>query len=254
MGFLAQVGLEPEVREEAKPEVAVPLRPKPRGSRPRPVSAIFLDSPTKLEAPDLVPRWVGRRPLSADLTSKFESIGLSLHRKSLTSNTKENTPEETALPQKREQEKTPKSNIPQSNDDVAKPVISDQSNKMAEEMSVKETDENKRVVSIKSRISLLLDSSSTPGTGANGQGSDLLSPVQLVPENEPPVGVKKLIKQLTEDTPPTQSPVTKPSAKPRPLPLDLTNRYEMLPISPQFAFVPVSLSGNPIVMHGFCLV
>ncbi|XP_035021701.2 titin homolog isoform X1 [Hippoglossus stenolepis] len=239
MGFLAQVGQEQEVREEAKPEVAVPLRPKPRGSRPRPVSAIFLDSPTKLEAPDLVPRWVGRRPLSADLTSKFESIGLSLHRKSLISNTKENTPEETALPQKREQEKTPKSNIPQSNDVVAKPVMSDQSNKMAEEMSVKETDENKRVVSIKSRISLLLDSSSTLGTGANGQGSDLHSPVQLVPENEPPVGVKKLIKQLTEDTPPTQSPVTKPSPKPRPLPLDLTKRFSS-ERSPDLGSVPLS--------------
>ncbi|XP_060928295.1 calponin homology domain-containing protein DDB_G0272472 [Limanda limanda] len=225
MGFLAQVGQEQEVREEAKPEVVVPLRPKPRGSRPRPVSAIFLDSPTKLEAQDLVPRWVGRRPLSADLTSKFESIGLSLHRKGLISDTKENTPEETALPQKKEQEKTPKSNIPQSNDSVAKPVISDQSNKMAEEVSVKETDENKRRVSIKSRISLLLDSSSTPATGANGQGSDLHSPVQLVPEIEPPVGVKKLIKQLTLDTPPTQSPVTKQPLKPRPLPLDLTKRF-----------------------------
>ncbi|XP_053276286.1 trichohyalin [Pleuronectes platessa] len=239
MGFLAQVGQEQEVREEAKPEVVVPLRPKPRGSRPRPVSAIFLDSPTKLEAQDLVPRRVGRRPLSADLTSKFESIGLSLHRKSLISNTKENTPEETALPQKREQEKTPKSNIPQSNDAVAKPFISDQSNKMAEEVSVKETDENKRRVSIKSRISLLLDSSSIPATGANGQGSDLHSPVQLVPEIEPPVGVKKLIKQLTEDTPPTQSPVTKQSLKPRPLPLDLTKRFSS-ERSPGLGSVPLS--------------
>ncbi|XP_040011118.1 calponin homology domain-containing protein DDB_G0272472 isoform X2 [Xiphias gladius] len=225
MGFLVQVGQDEEEKEKAKPEPAVPLRPKPRGSRPRPLSAIFLDSPTKTEAPVAAPRWAGRRPLSADLTSKFESIGLSLHRKSPKANTKENTPEETALPQKREQEKTPKSTTPQNTDVVAKPAISEQSNQKTEEMTVKEIDEDKRRVSIKSRISLLLDLSSTPGTGATVQGSDLNSPVQLVPQNEPPVGVKQLIKQLTEDTTPTQSPIMKPALKPRPLPLDLTKRF-----------------------------
>ncbi|XP_040897726.1 calponin homology domain-containing protein DDB_G0272472 [Toxotes jaculatrix] len=225
MGFLAQVGQEEEEKEEAKPEAAVPLRPHPRSSRPRPVSAIFLDSPTKTEAPVPAPRWAGRRPLSADLTSKFESIGLSLHHKSPKANTKENTPEETTPPQKGEQEKTPKSTAPQSTDGVAKLAVSDQSNRKTEEMSMKETDEDKRGASIKSRISLLLDSSSSPGTSATGQGSDLHSPVQLVPENEPPVGVKRLIKQLTEDTTPTQSPVMKPCLKPRPLPLDLTKRF-----------------------------
>ncbi|KAG7241388.1 hypothetical protein INR49_025588 [Caranx melampygus] len=92
-------------------------------------------------------------------------------------------------------------------------------------MTGKESDEDKRGVSIKSRISLLLDSSSTPGTIASGQGSDPHSPVQLVPENEPAVGVKQLIKQLTVDTTPTQSPVMKPTPKPRPLPLDLTKRF-----------------------------
>ncbi|XP_071338280.1 trichohyalin [Trachinotus anak] len=226
MGFLLQVGQEEEEKEKAKPETAVPLRPKPRGSRPRPVSAIFLDSPTQTEAPVPAPRWAGRRPLSADLTSKFESIGLSLHRQSPKANTKENTPEETTLPQKREQEKPVKSTTPQSTVGEAKPALSDQSNKKTEEMNVKEIDEDKRGAIIKSRISLLLDSSSTPGTGAGtGQGSDLHSPVQLVPENEPAVGVKQLIKQLTEDTTPTQSPVMKPALKPRPLPLDLTKRF-----------------------------
>ncbi|XP_044053233.1 titin homolog [Siniperca chuatsi] len=229
MGFLVQVGQEEEEKEKAKPEAAVPLRPKPRGSRPRPVSAIFLDSPTKTESPVPAPRWAGRRPLSADLTSKFESIGLSLHRKTPKANTKENTPEEKALPQKREQEKSPKSTTPQSNDGVAKPDVSDQSK--TEEMTVKETDEDKLAITIKSRISLLLDSSSSPEAGATGQGSDVHSPVQPVPEIEPPVGVKQLIKQLTEDTTPTQSPVVKPPLKPRPLPLDLTKRFssERLP-------------------------
>ncbi|XP_067460070.1 trichohyalin [Thunnus thynnus] len=223
MGFLAQVGQEEDEKEKNKPEASVPLRPKPRASRPRPVSAIFLSSPTKTEAPVPTPRWTGRRPLSADLTSKFESIGLSLHRKTPKADTKENTPEERALSQRREQEKNLKSSTPQSTD--AKPAVSDQSNKKTEETSVKETDEDKRVVSIKSRISLLLDSSSSPGAGVTGQVFDLHSPVQPVPETEPPVGVKQLIKQLTEDTPPTQSPVMKPALKPRPLPLDLTKRF-----------------------------
>lgn len=225
MGFLLQVGQEEEEgKEKAKPERAVVLRPQSRGSKPRPVSAIFLDSPAKTEVPVPAPRWAGRRPLSADLTSKFESIGLSLHRNSPKANTKENTPQETTLPQKGEQEKTPKGNTTQSTEGETKPAVSDQSNKKTEEMTVKESDEDKRGVSIKSRISLLLDSSSTPGTVAAGQGSDPQSPVQLVPENEPAVGVKQLIKQLTVDTTPTQSPVVKPTPKPRPLPLDLTKR------------------------------
>ncbi|KAI9521653.1 hypothetical protein NQZ68_003808 [Dissostichus eleginoides] len=224
MGFLIQVGQEEEEKEKAKPEKAVQMRPQPRGSRPRPVSALFLDSPTETETPAPAPRWA-RRPLSADLTSKFESIGLSLHRKSPKANTKENTPEEKPLPQKREQQKPPKSPPPHSTDGVDQPAVLDQSNKKTEEMTLKETDEEKRAVSIKSRISLLLDSSSSPGPGVTGQESDPLSPVLTVPETEPAVGVKRLIKQLTEDTTPTQSPTVKPPLRPRPLPLDLTKRF-----------------------------
>ncbi|XP_070821158.1 capping protein-inhibiting regulator of actin dynamics [Chaetodon trifascialis] len=213
MGFLIQVGQEEEDKAEA--EAAVPLRPQPRCSRPRPVSAIFPDSPAKTEKPVPAPRWAGRRPLSADLTSKFESIGLSLHRKSPSVNVKEDVRETTA----------PKSPSPQRTEGAAKPAVSDQSNRKTEELTAteKDTEEDKRALSTRSRIGVLHDSSSSPGTGATGQ--DLHPPVQPVPESEPPVGVKKLIKQLTEDTPPTQSPVPKPPVKPRPLPLDLTKRF-----------------------------
>lgn len=224
MGCLDQVCQEEEEeKEKAKAVAAVPLRPQPRTSRPRPVSAVFLDSPTKAETPVPAPRWGGRRPLSADLTSKFESIGLSLYRKTPKANSKENTPEEETLSQK-EQEITPNSIKPQSPDDAAKPAVSDQSDKKTEELPVKETGENKRGGSIKTRISLLFDSSSSSAVGATGQSSDMNSPVQVVPETEPTVGVKQLIKQLIEDTTPTQSPVIKPVLKPRPLPLDLTKR------------------------------
>lgn len=215
MGFLAEVPKEEEEQEKTKPEAAaVPLRPQPRGSRPRPVSAFFLDSPAKTGTPVPATRWAGRRPLSADLTSKFESIGLSLHRNTSKASTNENTPEE-----KKGLDKT---TTPRSAEGVAKPADSDQSCKSAEEAAPKETVVEKRAGSIKSRISLLLDSSSTPA--APGQSSDLHSPVQPAPEAEPAVGVKKLIKQLTEDTTPTQNPTSKPSLKPRPLPLDLTKR------------------------------
>ncbi|XP_041643036.1 calponin homology domain-containing protein DDB_G0272472-like [Cheilinus undulatus] len=222
MGSLDLVGQEEEENKKAKPEATVPLRPQPRGSRPRPVSAIFLDNPNKTEAPVPTPRWTGRRPLSADLTAKFESIGLSLHRKPLKENTKENTPEEKALPQKKEMQKTPKSATPQNAGVEATPTVSDQSNKKSEEPTVKEPSEDKPAVSIKKRISLLLDSSSSPGAGLL---SDVHTPVHPVPDTEPAVGVKQLIKQLTEDTTPTQSPVPKPPLKPRPLPLDLTKRF-----------------------------
>ncbi|KAM4576536.1 uncharacterized protein PAE49_006604 [Odontesthes bonariensis] len=225
MGFLAQVGQEEERKEKVQPEVSVPLRPKPRSSRPRPVSAIFPISPTNAESPVPVPRWRGRRPLSADLTSKFESIGLSLHCKSPKANTKENTSEEKPLPPKREQGKTPKSTTSQSSESTADPTLTDQTNKKTEETAVKDAEEDKCGASIKSRISLFLDSPSTPGAGATSQVSDLPSPVPQVHEIESPVGVKQLIKQLTEDVTPTQSPVIKPVQRPRPLQFDLTQRF-----------------------------
>lgn len=206
MGFLAEVGKE----EGEDPDTTVPLRPQPRGSRPRPTSAIFHDSPTKVAAPVPAPRLAARRPLSADLTSKFESIGLSLHCKS--PSMKENTEERTP-PQRTEGAKT---TTAQSHEDGAALPVSDLSSRNTED--VKEGDEERRAGSIKSRISLLLDSASV------SPGSDLQSATQSVPESEPALGVKQLIKQLTEDTAPTQSPFSKPQVKPRPLPLDLTKR------------------------------
>lgn len=211
MGSLNQVCQE---EEEEKAVASVLLRPQTRTSRPRPVSAIFLDNPSKTETPVPAPRWGGRRPLSADLTSKFESVGLSLHRKSPTANTKENTPEEMTLPEAKT-----------SPDDAANSTTpADQSDKNTVEKTTKEADESRHGGSIKSRISLLLDSSCCPSADATSQGSDLNSPVQVAPETEPQVGVKQLIKQLTEDVMPTQSPIMKPALKPRPLPLDLTKR------------------------------
>lgn len=175
MGFLTEAGKE----EEDKAEAAVALRPQPRTSRPRPVSELFFHSPTKLSAPAQGSGWAGRRPLSADLTAKFESIGLSLHHKS--PQMKENTPEEKGPAQ---EEKGP-----------AQEGESPSSWRR----------EEVRADSTRPRINHLLHSE--PG-----------------PEPEPTLGVKQLIRQLTEDMPPTQSPAPRPLLKPRPLPLDRTKR------------------------------
>uniref|UniRef100_A0A3B5LHQ9 Tankyrase 1-binding protein C-terminal domain-containing protein n=1 Tax=Xiphophorus couchianus TaxID=32473 RepID=A0A3B5LHQ9_9TELE len=207
MEFLAAIGQDEEAKTKSPPEAAVQLRTQPR--KPRPFSAIFPAAPAKTETPVPAPRWVARRPLSADLTSKFESIGLSLHQKS----PKANTPPD----QDQEQEKTPPSATSDSADGDADQTHSKQK---AEETAAKDGEDVKPVASIKSRISLLLDASSSPGAAAD--------PVQPVPEAESSVGVKQLIKQLTVDTTPSPIPAVKPVLKPRPLPLDLTKKNPSL--------------------------
>lgn len=198
MGFLTELGKE----EEDKAEAAMALRPQPRSSRPRPVSELFLHSPTKAWAPAPGFHQAGRRPLSADLTAKFESIGLSLHR--TFPKMKEKAPEEKGPPQESGSEGTcPEGGVTS--------TVSDQSGK-------KEAGEERRADSIRSRISHLLDSPSV------FLESDPPSTPQPGPDTEPAVGVKQLIRQLTEDTPPAQNPVFRPPLKPRPLPLDRTRR------------------------------
>ncbi|XP_064882651.1 titin homolog isoform X2 [Oncorhynchus nerka] len=226
MGFLRQIGLEGEERKKDEgPEVTVQLRTQSTGSRPRPVSAIFLPSPTQAESSTPADRWVGRRPLSADLTSKFESIGLSLHRGSpAKTGSKENSPEEGALLRRREGEMGAEGAIatPQAPD--SKPsALAQGSEKKKEE----EKDEGKGGGSIKRRISLLLDSSSSSPVvplRVAAQGPESSSPVQPVPEADVPQGgVKQRIKKLTEDT--VMPPAQTLAVKPRPLPPDLTKRF-----------------------------
>uniref|UniRef100_A0A8C6UQ60 Si:ch73-138n13.1 n=1 Tax=Neogobius melanostomus TaxID=47308 RepID=A0A8C6UQ60_9GOBI len=217
MGYLLQIGKEEE--EKTKLEASVPLRAHARGTRPRPVSAIYPTTPTKAESPNPPFPRTERRPLSTDLTSKFESVGLSFRK---TSTAKENSPENSL--QKKEQVKSPSPQV--SSPETNKPAVPDQSK---ENVSAKDN-EDMRGASIKSRISLLLDSSVSPVTPAPGQAPDNTA-TQAAPEAEPAVGVKQLIRQLTVDqTTPNQSPVQKPALKPRPLPLDLTKRFSPDPM------------------------
>lgn len=186
MGFLAEVGRE----EEGKAQAVVPLRPQPRSSRPRPVSELFLHSPAQASPPAQGPNWAGRRPLSADLTAKFESIGLSLHRK---------------FPKKEKpsEEGESESSRPEGS---AASTGSEQSGK-------KESGEEQRADGIGSTSSHLLHSPSV-----------FLESDSPAADPEPALGVKQLIRQLTEDTSPAQSPISRPPVKPRPLPLDRTKR------------------------------
>ncbi|XP_061672240.1 calponin homology domain-containing protein DDB_G0272472 isoform X2 [Syngnathoides biaculeatus] len=205
LGFLNQSEKEDE---QSKSVTVVPPQPKPRGSKPRPVSAIFLNNP---EIPVPAPRVFGGNSLSSDLTSKFESIGLSLHRRATKPNIKECTAKDKSLPQKTQKEKI--STVRRSTDGEVKQLVSnEQTNNIAEKIIVKEMGDQ-RGASIKSRINLLLDSSSAPEMVSSSQISDILSTEQTLTESEPQVTVKQLMKYLSEATAPTQSPVMKPAMK-----------------------------------------
>lgn len=228
MGFLNQTSQEDEKPEgggrgEGAAVAPVPMRPQPKGSRPRPVSAIFLPSPTQAEAAGAAPasRWTGRRPLSADLTAKFESIGLSLHRRPGKAHSKENTPE-----RGREEDGARARTASSSSaltptpdpDPEPKPPVPEQKN---ERKDPEEKEEERSGGSIKRRISLLFDS---PFGGLSVAGAEPSPSALPVTEKDIQVGVKQRIKKLTEDTPPTQTPSPKTQLKPRPLPSDLTKR------------------------------
>ncbi|XP_036835568.1 titin homolog isoform X2 [Oncorhynchus mykiss] len=231
MGFLSQIGQDEEERKgDEGPKVTVQLRSQSRASRPRPVSAIFLPSPTQAESPTPATRWAVRRPLSANLTSKFESIGLSLHHgRPAKTDSKENTPGE---PLRRTEKKkgAEGTNVTQPAPDSKPSALVGGREKKTEEEE-EEDDEGKGGGSIKRRISLLLDSSSSSSpvvplrVAAQRPGSN--APVQPIQEADVTLdGVKQRTRKLTEDTvsPPAQTPAVKPQFKSHPLPPDLTKR------------------------------
>ncbi|XP_029573209.1 protein PRRC2C [Salmo trutta] len=230
MGFLSQIGQDEEERKgDEGPKVTVQLRSQSRASRPRPVSAIFLPSPTQAESPTPAARWAVRRPLSVDLTSKFESIGLSLHHgRPAKTDSKENTPVEPLRRTEKEKGAEGTNVTPPAPDSKPSALVRGREKKTEEE---DDKDEGKGGGSIKRQISLLLDSSSSSSpvvplrVAAQRPGSN--SPVQPIQEADVTLGgVKQRIRKLTEDTvtPPAQTPAVRPQFKSRPLPPDLTRR------------------------------
>lgn len=231
MGFLSEIGLNNEdakedsgAKDECPPTV---LRSQSKGSRPRPVSAVFLQNPAKSEpqvvTPTPAPRWAKGRPLSSDLTSKFESIGLSLNRRPAREDGKENTPEKPksvgAVTQEKEQgaEKVEGPNKPS--------VLEKRTQKVESKEEDSKTDskpEDTGGSSIKRRISLLMDSSSSFSVArGDTPGTEPRSPVS---DTDGAVGVKQRIKELSEEVPTTLSPPQKPQYKPRTLISDRTKR------------------------------
>ncbi|XP_051508977.1 calponin homology domain-containing protein DDB_G0272472-like isoform X2 [Myxocyprinus asiaticus] len=232
-GFLAEVGLNYEdskedtgAKEDSSPTV---FRPQSKGLKPRPVSAVFLSNPSQsepqVETPSPAPRWAERRPLSSDLTSKFASIGLSLHRRPAKEDSKENTtetPEGVGAVTQREKE-----NGAEKAEGLNKPP-----EKMSQKMESNDEDskpEDKGGGSIKRRISLLLDSSSLPFSVAHvdTQVTEPRSPLLSVSDTDGAVGVKQRIKELTEEIPTTPSPPQKPQFKPHNLVPDRIIRVEV---------------------------
>uniref|UniRef100_A0A9J7YPU8 Si:ch73-138n13.1 n=1 Tax=Cyprinus carpio carpio TaxID=630221 RepID=A0A9J7YPU8_CYPCA len=237
MGFLSEIGLNNEdskedsdAKAESSPTV---LRPQSKGSRPRPVSAVFLQNPTKSESqvvsPTPAPRWTKGRPLSSDLTSKFESIGLSLNRRPAKEASKENTSQmpESAVAETQEKEQgAEKAEGPNKS-----PVVEKRTQKIEskDEDSKKDSKpEDTGGSSIKRCISLLLDSSSSSSSVArvDTPGTEPHSPGLSVSDTDGAVWVKQRIKELTEEVPTTLSPPQKPQCKPRTLVSDRTKRFE----------------------------
>lgn len=261
MGFLTEVGLtEAEPKDGSTRErdggpramdvtatAPVALRPRNRGGRPRPVSAIFFPDSATSDAQSLgsgngaSSRWAGRRPLSADLTSKFETAGLTVHHRAAS---KENLPEPTRGEQQDnegEEEWTRRKGVDRSGEkekeqgsgdgtaDKTKASTTQERGGESRKQEVGEGQEDtKGGGSIKRRISLLLDSSalSVPGVGrTSADGVETRSSAQPIPNvPDKAVGVRQRIRELTEDTPLSQSPPQKPVFKPRPLPRDFTKR------------------------------
>lgn len=223
MCFLTEIGQNFEntkedtgAKDESSPAV---LRPQSKGSRARPVSAVFSPNPTQLESLSPAPRWAERRPLSSDLTSKFESVGLFLHRRPGKEDSKENTPETTegvGAVSPREKENTEGRN---------KPSVPD---KISQKTELRDTDSKPEDIgesSIRRRISLLLDSSSSFAVArVDTQGTEPHSPVLAVSDTDGGVGVKQRIKELTEEVPTTLSQPQKPQLRPRSLLSDRTKR------------------------------
>ncbi|KAK3540010.1 hypothetical protein QTP70_022803 [Hemibagrus guttatus] len=205
MGFLGSVGLEEHASKEGDEVVRRPQ--ETRSSKPRPVSAIFL--PDTTESSSSAPPRLDRRPLSSDLTSKFEPTA---QRQPTTGESKENTPETPALEdgvRRREKDHTDLER------GFRKKDVEGQDAKRLERTGS----------GIKRRISLLMDSSSSTLSVPATRVAEPRSPVPPISDSDGVVGVKQRIKELTEDMSTAQAPPQKPLIKPRPLPTDRTKRF-----------------------------
>ncbi|XP_027024050.2 stress response protein NST1 isoform X2 [Tachysurus fulvidraco] len=202
MGFLGSVGLDEDVGKEGDEVVRRPQ--VTRSSRPRPVSDIFLPEPTDSSS-SVSPR-PDRRPLLSDLTAKFEP---TIQRQLSTGESKENTPETP----------TPENGLRRRDKDVERGF----KKKDVEGQDAKQLERTGS--SIKSRISRLMDSSSSTSSVPAARVAEPRSPPPPISDTDGVVGVKQRIKELTEDFSTAQTALPKPQVKPRPLPTDRTKLF-----------------------------
>ena len=249
LGFLTDVGLTEGGQKdggagdggpgtmEVTASTPVLLRTQSRGGRPRPrpMSAIFLPNSA---SPDTQSsgtttnssgsRWTGRRPLSADLTSRFEAAGLSVHHKAARADSKENTPDPIRGEQDEDEEEEEEEEEEQTRtegvtgrrekekergsgdgmEDKSKASTTQERGGEGKQEEGEGREDVKGGGSIKRRISLLLDSStlSVPGVGrTSADGVETRSSGQPTQDVDKALGVKQRIRKLTEDTPPQSS-------------------------------------------------
>lgn len=201
MGFLGSVGLDEDVGKEGDGVVRHPQ--VTRSFRPRPVSDIFLPEPTESSS-SVSPR-PDRRPLLSDLAAKFEP---TTQRQLTTGESKENTPETP----------TPENGVRRREKDIERGF---------KKKDVEGQDAMRLEItgsSIKSRISLLMVSSSSTLSVPATRVAEPRSPVPPISDTDGVVGVKQRIKELTEDFSTAQTALPKLQVKPRPLPTDRTKR------------------------------
>lgn len=230
MGYLSHLE-----RDSAKEQVAEDSSAKGvtsvrtgtwRNLKPRPISAILLPGEAQAEtvAPDPSPRWKGRRPLSTDLTAKFELVGLSLHRRPSRTDAKENTPErvseDNSMASGREEcEKGAESVTSSVPEHQPKPSLPERKNEKEDSREEVRTSDG-----IKRRITLLFDSTLPTPAAESLPAGEPRTPAQPAVNADIPMGVKQRIQKLTDDSPSTPASTPRMLFKPRPLPPDLTKR------------------------------
>ncbi|KAJ8346632.1 hypothetical protein SKAU_G00280330 [Synaphobranchus kaupii] len=198
-GGVVSVGAPHQVEQENySPDEQGPETTTSTGCDPHPTSHEPLN-------PSPVPCW-SRRPLAADLTSKFESAS------------RQAFPRRSFLARVKAEEGRLEVSSPEQKGSLA---MEGTCQKKGED---KEREDEKTGGSIKNRIILLLDSASSDSARARAPPPEAEphSAVQPIAEKDISVGVKQRIKELTAETLPTESPSPRPAFKPRPLSQDLT--------------------------------
>ncbi|KAJ8286516.1 hypothetical protein GJAV_G00040060 [Gymnothorax javanicus] len=185
---------------EAGSATTATIKPAPNPASPEP------------SKPRRVPTW-GRRPLSADLTSKFEPPS------------RQEPPRRPVVAPAKVQEVGQPAEVMPKEQMNCPETVEETFQKTDEEE--KERPVQLRGGSIKKRISQLFDSASSNSSSTRAHPPEEESPSTEQPnaETDVKVGVKERMKAFTSESPLTPTSAPKPAFKPRPLSQDLTKCF-----------------------------